>query len=77
MLEVKVTVNGVDQGINCFSTDGGFCDAYYGIAADYGDELHGDLMTMLSALLCKGHLQGGFLLGKENHSVDFYAYEEV
>jgi hypothetical protein len=77
---VQITVNGVNHGVNhlCKGTHGGimFSDAYYSVDAEHGSEFHGDLCQMVAALIVKGHLQGGFLLGSQNHAVDFYAFED-
>jgi hypothetical protein len=76
MLEVNIKINGIDHGMNYYGSDG-FCDAFYDASNEYGDDFHYDLMVMLSALIDKGHLQGGFLVGYQNHAIDFYAYPEA
>ena len=77
MLEIHLKVNNEDHGENAFSLESGLCDAYYSIADQYGDELHGAIVDRVIALIRNGHRQGGFLLGSQNLEVDFYAYEEA
>jgi hypothetical protein len=76
---VKISVNGVDHGINDLGDNqfGGvmFSDAYYSVDAEHGSDFHADMCERVAALILKGHHQGGFLLGPQNHAVDFYAFE--
>lgn len=77
---VKISVNGVDHGVNYLCPFGKgvmFSDAYYSVDSEHGADFHGDMCQMVASLIVKGHLQGGFLLGPQNHAVDFYAFEEV